>query len=283
MSEVETNQESLAVQEPEETNLTTGLDDYRIKPNVIELMQANHTGKYEVVVVGAFRDKVKGEQFLTPDGKAKSLRIIPLHRQMQKLYFPPGTEFGSTPLCRSIDGLFPIMGKLAERFKLVPQCLTGCANCDKGSWQGYHDQRSPRYGVPPECKDRPRLLFVMQDSELPYLLTFNGKSIKPFNDIVDSIKRDIKAETNIHRNEPNYTPYDFYDYVISLTSEKRPGKQGNYQIVRFFDLKKVEVRGTYKHLYDEYVIRPYKMYATQTAELENSPESALEGELVQEM
>jgi hypothetical protein len=247
--------EETALQELDSNDaLGTGIENFEIRPNIIELMQSNHVNKYENVVVGAFRDKLKGEQFVEKDNRGifvpRTLKIVPLKRETIRLCYT-SPEFGSPLLCKSMDGKMPIMGKLAEKLNLEPQCVQGCEFCAKASWKDWKT-----LGIAPTCKERFRLTFLDRETELPFVITFTAKSRAPFINFIDSIVRDTKADINRNRKTAGYVPYHLYDYCTEMSSQKEASSKGTYYVVRFSNTAKVAEKGQYQGYYEEYVLRP---------------------------
>lgn len=233
--------------------LSTGIEDYATKPTILQLVQTNHLNTYPGAVVGAFRDIAGQRDLLDERGKPRPIRFIPLAGLKQRVLFP-SNELGVPPLCRSLDGEYPVIGKLAENFGLVPQ-HTDCKTCPNNDWSQYNDRNSPKYQQVPPCRERPRLLFVDLDDEMPYIITFTSKSISPFRQLMQAIARNITSDANKNKRNPNYTPYNLYDYIITMSSQKSFNAKGQFYVVYFDQPERVAEPGKYREWFDKYVVR----------------------------
>jgi hypothetical protein len=252
------NQETSLTKIPQQPSPNTGLDDYETKPTVIQLIQTNHMNTYPNAVVGAFRDVAGGRNFVDERNKPRPITIIPLAGLKQRVLFP-SQELGVSPLCRSLDGEFPVIGKLAENFGLVPQ-HTNCKTCPMNDWSEYNDRHSPRYQSVPPCRERPRLLFVDLEDEMPYIITFTSKSISPFRQLMQTIQRNITSDSNKNKRNPNYKPYNLYDYVVNMSSQASVNAKGKFHVVYFEAPERVAEPGKYYEFFDQYVVKPQSKF-----------------------
>jgi len=260
---------------PKQSPAKTGVEDYDVKPAVVQLMQTNHLDKYPDAVVGAFRNINTGKNFVDEKNKPRPIKLILLAELKQRVYFPTN-EPGVKPLCRSMDGLVPITGDLALRFELEPQA-DDCADCKLSDWSQYNIKGSPGFHKVPKCKEKPRMVFLDTDDEMPYVLTFTAMSIAPFRALMKSIASDIKSDSNKNKKNPSYTPYNLYDYTVEMSSQKSFKNGFNFNIVYFGQPERAASPGGYLELFSKYVADPREKYGDTFA-----PDDVVEGQVIQE-
>lgn len=243
--------ESTALTTAQHNQMTTsGLENYKIKPNLVKLMQTNHLAKYSDAIPGAYRDVASSSKQWVTEANGKlvptSIKIIPLLVKQQKVFFKPGGALGSKPICKSADGIKPI----TNNPDLEPQSEF-CSTCVHSSWKEYRRTKKK-----PACQDRPWLLFIDAEDELPYFISFTSRSIRNFNQVVDQIARDVTSENKKNANNPDYVPYNLYDYTLELGSYKDINDYGQFFVSKFENLRKVKLenKGKYRPYYEKYVL-----------------------------
>jgi hypothetical protein len=209
-----------------------GIHSVVLMPNPLVLVQ-NTTG-IEGSIPGTFLDTVSKKAF-------NKIVAAPLTCSENRVLFETD-DLDSPVVCKSFNGVTPVTGDLAAKYNLSPQSKT-CATCEFSSWAKYRTE-----GIKPRCKQKFRMMFIDTEDELPYLLNIGGMSIKPFNDFLTTVARDMVSIANRDGIE-----YNLYDYIVEISPLKNYGKKGNYYTVKFSPPEKVKDRGKYKDLFNQYV------------------------------
>ena len=206
-----------------------GFEGQTIKPTQIRLVQQSSLGAGDTYKVGKLVDSLSGNHF-------DKLTVVPLVIKKGRVFFPPDKKVGGTPLCRSNDGITPapnVPSKQASR----------CDICDHGPklWRNFK-----LTGIKPDCDETINMLFIERESGFPYYLTIKGSSIKFFNNIYQSIFRDIVMKRSKGED------HKIYDYSFEITPTRVTGNMGNYYILNFTNLVQV-AGGEYGPLYQMFV------------------------------
>lgn len=227
--------------------------DAPIKPSEYILVQRTSQG--ENATPGVLKDRLTGEEY-------KEVTAIPIRVYSGRIMFPPGFDYNSKPLCRSLDGKVPVQGQ-----GLVPQSPT-CATCDFGKkmWEK---------GQPPACKETMRWLCINTDNGLPFYLTAKGRSMKPSKTLLETLRR--YAFVSKHKGEPR----NLYDYAFTIKSKFTQDAKGSYYVLDFADITKVAQIGKYAQLYHSLTSRQQQdeVEETQTeteAAIDAAAEEAVE-------
>lgn len=215
--------QSLQVTGQQSVTVGEGLNDVFLRPTVMELVQRTSQKVTDPTAYGKLRDTLSGELYPT-------LGVIPLKISTSRVYFKAGSDFGSDPICRSDDGIVP------SPFALVKQ-NEDCASCEKSQW--FNNQRPP-------CQEQKKLLFLMEDNTLPYMINFKGASIKPFRFAMEYIYRDILSAKSrgVFRQ--------LYDYRLDLKPSMVQGSKGTYYVLNLLNIKPISDPGKYGPMYLEF-------------------------------
>lgn len=259
---------ALTRKEPEVPAIVTGLEDYVLRPNRMILVQP--TSGLDDIPVGSFHDKKSGKIWYDAENKVGRVKIVPLEVADSRVLWPPNSDFGADPVCKSMNGIQPITGDLAKQLNLVPQATfckqrnpeTGrwVETCEHSTWAKYRSE-----GKKPDCVLQYNLLLLDRDDLLPYILVFSKMASAPFRDFMDSIARDIKSEKNKTGND-----LYFFDYSVEITTHKMPGKKGFYFLPKFGQCFRVKEPGMYRKYYDEYVLNSVPVVGEDVVEAELS-------------
>lgn len=243
----------------------TGLEHYKVKVNPLVLVQTNHISKWPDAKPGHYRDTLANKEFEKP------IKLVPLSYSPQRLYFPT-TELGGKPLCKSVNGVKPLTkaeGKVL-RLELEPQsnlCDT-CAWGGKKRWNEYFNPKSPKFRKAPECKERPQLVFLDVETELPYVISFSTKSIKYVKNFIDAVTRELQSKQNFNKLLP-------CDFVTEMYSAQEVDKKGAYHIAQFSSPKKIDTIGQYYQQFQDYVVNP------NAEVIEKNVDEAVDGEIIE--
>jgi len=232
----------------------TGLEGFEIKPAPLELVQ--YTTQDTEATPGKFRDKLTGQHFDT-------IQVVPLSIYTTRVLFPPGADFGADPLCRSNNGIVPTQDAA------VPQS-DKCATCPQGPkmWARYKET-----GQKPNCQEKARLVFVLRDTGLPYVMTVGGVSLKSIKNLKTAIARDAAAE------QAKGTPRSLFDYTFELRVQGPiVGKKGKYFVLTYGNLRKVASPGEFGPLYEKYILR--QRAQDEAVEAEEALDTAIDAEIV---
>jgi hypothetical protein len=229
----------------------TGLSDIaRLKPTGLVLVQ-NTTRDTKGARPGQILDLLTGQAY-------DSITVVPLRVQRSRVMFPPGADLDAEPICRSNDGINP------SPFAKVPQA-TRCEGCSKAKW--FNREKPP-------CQEKRRMLVIVKESGLPRSITIGGKSIGPFQQLMDYIGQDVYMSRRAGHN------YHLYDYFFTISGRREVSKKGNYFVMDFGDLKKVPAPGEYADLFNQFIVQA-KRYAEEedVAAAEQAVDNAV-GEVV---
>lgn len=196
----------------------------------MELVQ--RTSQVEGAIPGKLRDKESNEHF-------EELEIIPLRFATSRVLFPPGGDLTADPLCRSNDGIRPVLNVLQ------PQA-NECGNCSRGSWDDYGSN-----GRIPDCKEKMTLLFIDRNSGLPYYITVGGKSLAPMK----KLKKILNKYGFMARSKGENI--GIYDFATKIRPIAVKGPKGSYYILMFEPPVRVREAdlGKYGPIYQQLVQR----------------------------
>lgn len=209
----------------------SGLDSVRLKPTELVLIQ-NTTQNMGAARPGQFLDK-------TFDVAYDEVPAVILDFWYPKVLFPPGQFVsGVKPICRSNDGIVP------SPYVETPQS-SSCKGCVHNIWKKAPGGKS----IPPDCRDKLRMLLIMTDSMLPRMITFTGKSITSAKMFLEAIKQQqviAKFQRNVIAN--------LHDFTFLLKADRVPGPSGVGYVARFASakLKDAEI-GKFDSAYHAYV------------------------------
>jgi len=231
-----------------------GFEDDPLRPASYELVQ--QLSHAQNAVPGKFRNARTGEHY-------DSLRVVGVKYYHGRIMFPPGgfsTE--SKPLCRSMDGIYPITN---DR-NLTPQAKT-CALCPNGklAWNR---------GEKPTCKETYRLLFINREfgeASIPGYITIKGTSIPGFRKLVGALRE--YAAISKAKGEPR----SFYDYAFTIQPRLEVSPKGKYYVMDFTNIAKLSEIGKYRDLYNA-LSHQQITEDVETVETENT--EAVEQEIV---
>jgi hypothetical protein len=198
----------------------------QIKPDYIVVVQPTSTeGK-----PGTFRFASTGDEF-------QEIQLVHLTDSDRRKYYE-GQDFKSGNLiCWSLDGLVP-----DSRAK-IPQSMD-CASCSRSSWEKYR-QTGNKLDLPP-CKEILHNLVIERSSGLPFYFDVKGRSIKGYEEALQSIARQCVL-LQARGGTPN-----IYEFSFVLTLEK----VGAYYVVKMKGkpgLIAKEDREKFSALYEKYV------------------------------
>lgn len=186
-----------------------------LKPVRLDLIQPINSGGGKTA--GEFLDSQTQVSF-------KKINIVPLGFSEGRLYFPPGESGLTRPLCRSINGVVPVIGD-----DLVPQDSgEGCAKCPKGSWN-----RIAGKNIRPECKETVSLLFLERLSGFPYRIVAKGNSLTSFRNLKETIRKYV-IRTNA---EGKLIPP--YGYEIEMSSSLVTKGGYKFYVINFGTVNKI--------------------------------------------
>lgn len=180
-------------------------------PTNLSLLQPIQVSDEPGLVAGKFRDQQSNLQY-------DSLNIVPLIMTDERVLFPPGGELGAKPVCRSNDGIFPLIHP-----ELVRQDGgNGCKNCEQSQW-GRVNGRS----IKPPCAASIKFLFAELETGFVYRYNAKGMSIAPVKDLKETIRKVVFMA----KAKGKFVPP--YGLTFNLSSVKVKGVKGTYFIPKF--------------------------------------------------
>jgi len=180
-------------------------DDDEIKPAYIAIKQALTEGA-DTLPNGTLFHKASGQTW-----SGNVINMIILSMRKTRSWKPSAPKFvpDEKALCRSNDRKTPLVGE-----NLIPQS-SSCATCPKASWAGY--DRKARTGPKPTCDQGFFILFLDQETNLPYIFTATGQSVAPCEALYDTMKSQAKIYKAKNPDKPMPSTFHF---SVAATTEK---------------------------------------------------------------
>lgn len=252
------NSAAVAPVAPEVDNGNWG-DDEVTRPAYIQLKQPTSEG-LDTVQNGHFVHKASGQTW-------SEVKMVILQMNKTRQWKPSAPKFvqGEKALCRSNNGKFPILGNSFNN--LVPQA-SNCENCPKNSWAGY--DRKTKEGPKPVCEKGFFILFIDEETNLPYIYNATGRGVEPAVGMKSSLHSRAKLLAAKLGKMPNT-----YDFVVTMTSEK----DGKYFKPKFTEVRRLkpEEAAKFGPLYEQFV----KSYEASKAAGKDSQETE-DGEYIED-
>lgn len=211
-----------------------------LKPTNLILVQKNNADAEAGVIPGRFLDPQSNMQF-------PSLDVAVIQIQNGQVLYPPGEDnFGAKPLCRSSDGIMPVIND-----QLIRQDGgRGCKACPKNQWKRIGGKL-----IRPECAATVKLLAVEIDTEFIYRVNFKRTAVPVLNEFREGLR---KVVTLAQKKGAAVMPYGLI-YTMSSVKVSKNGLtwyvpkftakgmvQDPEQVQRFGDLFKHFVLGNGK-------------------------------------
>lgn len=189
-----------------------------MKPSKLALVQPIEVDEENGKVAGTFMD-VKSKQ------KFRKMRIAVLYiggddpgSLNGKVCFTPGGDLGSKPLCRSRNGVLPVIND-----ELVRQDGgLGCKKCPKAQWKKIGGKN-----IKPQCGDTIKFIFVDEETGFPYVEKVKGVNVSPLRDLRDTLRKELMMRV------AKKQPVPLYGFVVEMKAIKIQGKKGQYYIHDF--------------------------------------------------
>lgn len=188
--------------EPEQDNGNWGDDDDASLPQFISMKQALTEGM-DHVPNGVFFHRGSGQTWET-------INMVILKMGKTRQWKPSAPKFvaDEKALCRSNDRKVPV----TDDDRLIPQAKD-CAACPKASWDGY--DKKTNTGPKPTCSKEFFILFLDEETNLPYIYTATGQGVDP----AEAMYEAIRSRAKIVKAKTGKMPFT-YDFVVTMTSEK---------------------------------------------------------------
>jgi hypothetical protein len=140
------------------------------------------------------------------------IELVPINMGTGRTLFPDDT-LGAKPLCRSNDGILPV---ISDDYIRQDGGL-GCAKCPKSQWV-----RKGGKLIKPECQENLKFLFAELSTGFVYRFNAKGMGLAPVKDLKETIKKLVVR-----------TKLPPYALTFKLTSTKIKGQKGTYYIPKF--------------------------------------------------
>lgn len=246
----------LAKREDSPFSILTQLDGFEgatIAPAQLVVIQP--TSRDDSGTPGTFKDTVTGQSYR--EMKIVCLSVICKTPGMPRVFFEKNSALGSDPICRSNDGVAPAANAQAPQSKL-------CKTCSRSLWKTVNGRK-----VPPDCREKAKILFIERESGLPFRITAGGRSVSPVKKMLDttiryalnSIKQGVAAQ--------------LHDFVTTMWLKRETDSKGTYYTVQFKDTQRITNVGEYQELYNE-LVRSRNILATS----EDAPSDGVEAEVL---
>lgn len=171
------------------------------KPTNLTLLQKPDEDDSSIIP-GRFRDSQSGLTFT-------DMEFVPLSLTPGQTLFPDGT-LGAKPLCRSDDGIFPVLNDDYVR----QDGGLGCKRCSKNQWVKKNGKN-----IKPECNEGLRLLLAELSTGFVYRFNTKGMAISVLKDFKETLRKLV-----IRTKLPPYA------LTFKMSSVKVNGAKGKYFI-----------------------------------------------------
>ena len=233
-------------------------DSDPIKPSRLDLLQPIQVADEPGLIAGKFRDTQSNMQY-------DSINIVPILMDAGRVLFPPGGELGAKPVCRSNNGVIPVIND-----DLVPQDGgKGCKDCVHSQWK-----RIGGKSIRPACNETGSFMFAELETGFVYRYNIKGMALAPLRDLKETIRKIVL----VARSKGSFAPP--YSLTFTLSSVKVKGTKGTYFLPKFTPTGQVNPADLAKFasLYDYFSSRKGQSPAE---EADSDPVgAAIEGEYV---
>ena len=188
-------------------------NDAPAKPTRLELIQPIQSADEPGLIAGRFRDQQSNLQY-------ESMNIVPVRMYPGRVLFPPGGELGAKPICRSRDGILPVIDPDSN---LVRQDAgQGCAKCpySQGKKVGGKWIRSA-------CNETMSFLFCELETMFMFRMNCKGTALSPTKDL----KATIRKLVLLAKSKGQFLPP--YALSFNLSSVKVKGAKGTFYIPKY--------------------------------------------------
>jgi hypothetical protein len=255
-------QQSTALATYDPANAFTGLGIFEgdpIKPSKMDLIQPIMTEDEEGLISGRFRDTQSNMQF-------ESLDIAVLEIRNSRVCYPPGSDRGAKPLCRSIDGLLPVIND-----ELVDQSGgQGCGKCPNSKWKKINGRK-----IKPPCLETKQFLFAEVGTEFTYRMSAKGTA----NPVLTDLRETIRKMCIMSRATGFVPPFAL---TFKMTSTKVKGPKGTWYIPKFTPIGVVskEQLPRFQKMYEYFVLGRGKNVNFEEEETTDPVSNVMDGEYV---
>jgi hypothetical protein len=176
-----------------------------------------------------------------------------------RVLFPPKSESGCQPLCKSVDGVKPMTGE-----GLTPQDGgRGCAKCPKSQWLTVGGK-----SVKPPCQENGTFLFAELSTSFVFRMNIKGMALTPAKDFKETLRKLV----TLSRVKGSVTPP--YGMTFTLSTVKVKSSQGSSYYLPKFTPSGLVNPGDVAHFR-----KIYKFFTAKKVEESGDPvEKLLEGE-----
>jgi hypothetical protein len=181
-----------------------------LKPVRLSLVQPINASAEEGTIAGRWRDEQSNFQF-------EDLNLVVLEMRPGRVMFE-SEELGSKPLCRSENGVMPVISDDLQR----QDYNKGCAKCPMSQWKKIAGRN-----IKPPCKETSTMLAAQLETGFTYRLNGKGVSVPVFKDLKETIRKFYLATKAKGRA---ILPTQLF---FKLSAVKVQGKKGTYFIPKF--------------------------------------------------
>jgi hypothetical protein len=183
-----------------------------IKPVNLTLTQPIAASAEDGTIAGRFCDSQSNMQF-------ENLDVVILKITKGRVLFPPGGyQAGAKPVCRSNDGIMPVVDD-----QLIRQDDgKGCAKCPQSAWKVIAGRK-----IRPACNDTRVILLAELTTGFTYRYNIKGTAVRPVDDLRETINKYYL------RTKAAGKPIFPYQMAFKLSSLRIDGTSGKYYIPKF--------------------------------------------------
>jgi hypothetical protein len=207
------------------------------RPRELKLIQRTNADPANGLVQGMLYDELTNTAY-------ESMQAVFLDIHAQRAYYE-STVFtkGALPKCKSVNGIVPLQP--SERFPtLVPQAAN-CKVCAKSKWGASIPGAKSK---PPACPIDYRITFIDGHTQLPYVTTVKGRSVKHAEKLL-LVLRDLR-DLSLRNDKLDLSLFDF-TAEIKAVEENNNGLQT--YVLKFDKAMRVLNPGSFGPFYEEYI------------------------------
>lgn len=207
-----------------QSNLPATLDDSgfsgfgdisQVSPAQIKLLQPTSPDIPENGKPGQFYNKLTDEV-------SDRLTMVILRVTSPRTYFTPGAPFGSDPICKSLDGVAPLLDSKLKQ-------SNSCATCPKGKFHG---------NTKPECIESRQYLAVDRKTGLPFYFQVAKKALADFAKPLN-LKMTTKIAMAQKAGEDFVRSYHFEVVVKAVKPSPKDGKPSSYYVPQVVSIERI--------------------------------------------
>lgn len=205
-----------------------------LKPVRLSLVQPINASAEDGTIAGRWRDEQSNMQY-------EDLNIVVLEMRPGRVMFE-SQDLGSKPLCRSENGVMPVISDDLQR----QDYGKGCAKCSMGAWKKVGGR-----SIKPQCQETLSILTAQVETGFTYRVNGKGVGLAPLKDLKETIRKFYLATK---AKGKAILPTQLW---FRLSSVKIKGAKGTYYIPKLGPPNPIEdpnVQADIDNIYERLVV-----------------------------